>query len=424
MSSGEGLIWTMRDSSCADDGEDDTAVAPHDDDRRLLVVEPEFARVLRVLERDGNTLSAIIRQAWDSGTLRVMTKKTPVRASNVHVSIIGHITRDEFRRYFRTTEAANGFANRFLLACAKRARSLPFGGSLQPGALLPLTKRLDDVLMFAETLDDASAEASLAPDARRLWADVYETLSEGRPGMVGAVTARAEAQALRLAAVYAVLDKTLNIHREHLEAALAVVGYAEASARYVFDEATGDGLADEILAALRCRPPGMTRTELRDFFDRNKSGEDIVRALEMLRSQGLASAVSEKTGGRPTERWIARSTTETTLTTKAPAATPSVAPVVSVVSGGPAAASAVPSVGSPAARRVPYSELSPFQRELFEASGELHDIEVTHAPVAPAPGNARTRGATPPKLREHLTAASLQSALARRMRENAKGEAQ
>lgn len=391
LSSGEGLIWTMRDPQGGneDDEEEKGAALSNQDEKRLMIVEPEFARVLRVLERDGNTLSAIIRQAWDSGTLRVMTKKNPVAASNVHVSIVGHITRDEFRRYFRTTEAANGFANRFLLACAKRARVLPFGGNLDPATLAPFTKRLDDILLFAEEVDPNDAEATLGPDARTLWAAVYPALSEGRAGMVGAVTARAEAQALRIAAVYAVLDKSLVIDRAHLEAALAIVAYAEASARYVFDNAARDAVADEILSVLQRRPDGMTRTELRDLFDRNKSGEEVSRALDLLHRQGLASMRTEKTSGRPAERWgstgaAATPTTETTLTTEAPTTTPLVVKVVSVVpppsATGPLRSTEAP---EPCVRRVNYADLSAFQRDLFDAHGTVHGVEVTDA-VAPS----------------------------------------
>jgi hypothetical protein len=43
---------------------------------RLLVLEGEFASTLRVMGRDGNTLSAVIRNAWDSGNLRILSKNT------------------------------------------------------------------------------------------------------------------------------------------------------------------------------------------------------------------------------------------------------------------------------------------------------------------------------------------------------------
>lgn len=176
LSSGEGLIWAVRDHDVDDDDEED-APPPELEDKRLLVMEPEWARVLRVLERDGNTLSAIIRQCYDSGQLKVLTRKSPVAASDVHVSIIAHVTASEFQKLFRDTEAANGFGNRFLLGCAKRSKVLPFGGNLDANDMLPVQAELDDVIQFVETLDPDDAEIHLGPDARELWASVYPELS-------------------------------------------------------------------------------------------------------------------------------------------------------------------------------------------------------------------------------------------------------
>ena len=72
----------------------------------MLVLESEFGSVLKVIAREKNTLSAIIRQAWDTGTLRTLTKNAPAHATNAHISIIGHITRDELRRGIAETEIA------------------------------------------------------------------------------------------------------------------------------------------------------------------------------------------------------------------------------------------------------------------------------------------------------------------------------
>src|SRR5262249_4622879 len=124
LSSGEGLIWQVRDpiekhEPIKQKGRvidyQDVITDKGVDDKRLLIVEPEFALVLKTASCDGNTLSAIIRQAWDDGNLRSLTKSSPARATDAHISIIGHITKDELRRYLEDTETANGFANRFLL---------------------------------------------------------------------------------------------------------------------------------------------------------------------------------------------------------------------------------------------------------------------------------------------------------------------
>src|SRR5437763_14431983 len=80
--------------------------------------------------------------------------------------------------------------------------------------------------------------------ARSLWYQVYEKLSDGKPGLLGAVTSRAEAQVMRLACLYALLDCSTVISRKHLEAALALWQYCENSARFIFGDDLGDPVAD------------------------------------------------------------------------------------------------------------------------------------------------------------------------------------
>src|SRR5262249_54043770 len=92
---------------------------------------------------------------------------------------------------------------------------------------------------------------------------------------------------------------------EHLRAALALWEYCETSARYVFGDALGDPVADEILRALRNNPDGLTRTAIRDLFGRNRNADQIGRALALLLQNGLARVVSEQRDGGPAERWFA-----------------------------------------------------------------------------------------------------------------------
>ena len=311
LSSGEGLIWAVRDPIWTrspvrkggrvidyEEAESDPGVA----DKRLLVFEPELASALRVLGREGNTLSAMLRQAWDTGVLRTLTKNTPAKATGAHISIIGHITRDELRRYLTRTEIGNGFANRFLWICVKRARVLPEGGNISRVDFAPLLRDLSESIQHVQSL--GQIEIQRDKGARALWCEVYPKLSEGSPGFFGAVTSRAEAQVMRLALVYALLDRSGYITRGHLAAALATWAYAEASSRHIFGDGLGEPMADETLRALRDRPDGMTRTQIRDVFKRNRSSNEINRALELLLAHGLARVVSEPTGGRPVERWF------------------------------------------------------------------------------------------------------------------------
>ena len=256
------------------------------------------------MSHDGNTLSANVKQGWDGNTLQIMTKNSPSKSTNSHISIVGHITREELLRYLTETEAANGFANRFLWLMVRRSKELPWGGDWHTVDKEPLVESLESAIAFGRKL----TRISWGEEAGEMWEAVYGTLSEGKPGLFGAVTGRAEAQTMRIAALYAVMNRSYRIESQHLEAALALWQYAEDSARYIFGDATGDPEADQILEALRAAGKvGMSRTEIRDLFGRNKKADRINRALALLLQSGRVRREREEdTGGRPSERWFAK----------------------------------------------------------------------------------------------------------------------
>ncbi|MFL6451982.1 MAG: hypothetical protein ACJ746_30595 [Bryobacteraceae bacterium] len=177
-------------------------VDPGVEDKRMLVIEAEFARTLDTIARDGNTLSSVIREAWDSGTLNVLTKNNSATSTNAHISVIGHITVEELLKKLSATETANGFGNRFLWIYVTRSKLLPFGGQLSEDALDPIASRLRNAKLFAERC----GQIRFDNEAAKLWCEVYPKLSEGAKGLVGKMTSRSEAHAFRLATLYAVLD--------------------------------------------------------------------------------------------------------------------------------------------------------------------------------------------------------------------------
>lgn len=301
LSTGEGLIHAVRDATYkfGKDGNEQLA-DPGEFDKRLTAVEPEFARLLRAAGRETNTLSAQLRLAWDAPkVMRTMTRAAPLTATGAHISVIGHITLEELRRELNDVEAVNGFCNRFLWVAVRRSKLLPRGGSLRPDDLQPLGARLAKVVAWASTRSDIERDGGFWS----LWEETYPTLTADRPGLLGAVTSRAEAQVLRLALVYALLDSSQVIGRAHLEAALAVWGYCAASAAHVFGERLGDPLADAILALLpRADEGDLTRAEIFDHFGRHKRRAEIDVAIERLVTLGRVVVVREATGGRPVER--------------------------------------------------------------------------------------------------------------------------
>src|SRR5208283_2531081 len=129
MSSGEGLIWNVRDPILGRTKEGkgseaqyvECVIDPGVSDKRLMILESEFAAALQVMQREGNTLSRIVRDGWDRGDLAMLTKNSPARATGALLSILGHSTVDELRRNLTEIEMSNGYANRFLYACVRRS---------------------------------------------------------------------------------------------------------------------------------------------------------------------------------------------------------------------------------------------------------------------------------------------------------------
>jgi hypothetical protein len=304
LSTGEGLIASLQRASAPDDGDDKTHVDTRDTDvilqeQRSVFIETEFATVLRRMAQENNTLSNVLRQAWDGEELGTEVKKDPTSTAGSHVSVIGHITQADALRYLKTTDQQNGFANRFLWCCSKRSKYLPFGGGV-PDFTAQLEWMKDQRVRatgvsttLSVQMDDAAAE---------LWDSVYRSLVDRPPGVVGDVTCRAEAQVLRLALIYCFLSSMDSIiTRPHVAAALEVWRYCEDSVRWAFGEGTDTGDAGRVLAALKAiHPDALSRTAIVDLFGRHAPKTRIDAALHALMDAGaVVREERARADGRP-----------------------------------------------------------------------------------------------------------------------------
>jgi len=270
-------------------------------DRRLLAVAEEFASILHTIKRAQGHLSSLLRCAWDNGHLRMLDGSDPLRATNTHISLIAHITERELAQHLDPTEAHNGFANRCLWTSVHRSQCLPSGGALRAHELMPITHQLRQALDWAGTATDTVLSRDQA--AESLWEECYPDLSQARPGLFGAATSRAEAQVLRLSAIYAALDCSSLITVPHLEAALAVWEYCSASASELFGTSTGDLTADRIKLAIEESKDGLSRKQIRGLFHGHVSSDRIEAALEQLISLGVLTHHLQPGRGRHASVW-------------------------------------------------------------------------------------------------------------------------
>jgi hypothetical protein len=293
LSSGEGVIWAVRDPTAQD---------PGISDQRLLVIEPEFASALKAASREISTLSPTLRSGWDGRPLAILTRTAPARTSTAHIAIIGHITQHELRRHTTSLELANGYINRVLLIACRRQRLLPEGGDPDPLHNTGLDRMLAAALRQART----AGQIRLDPHARELWHHAYRRLAtEPHDGIIGQITARAEAHVIRLALLYALTDSKHHIGAPHLTAALALQDYAARSAAWALTDATGDPLAEQIHATLRQHPGGLTRSQISQTLNHNQPAGQIDHALNALNAAGRVTTTQIPTGGRPAQLWTA-----------------------------------------------------------------------------------------------------------------------
>jgi len=254
LSSGEGLIHHVRDPIEKLVKGERTITDEGVPDKRLLVLESEFSHALKQFSRDGNVLSNVMRDAWDSKpVLRTLTKNSPTRATGAHISIIAHATPEDLTRYLADNECANGLGNRFMFVLTHRARLLPNPTRARSEAVEALIDDLRDALDFARRV----GEIRRTSRAAALWEGLYPDLTRDQPGLVGKLLARSEAHVTRLSCLYAVVSRSDVIDVEHIKAALALWDYVEASTRAIFAGRSGDDAADRIRAEML---PGQSLT--------------------------------------------------------------------------------------------------------------------------------------------------------------------
>lgn len=294
LSSGEGVIGRLADSKIA------AGEIPRIRDSRLHIAEEEAGTAFTRMKRDGNSLSGVMRQAWDGRPLSTLTRKDEggLIAKEPLVSVIMQVTPDELRTGLGDIELVNGFMNRFVLAWTERVRMLPFGRPVDPDSLRRPVAHLQQSL--SKLPAEGKLELDWAPDARDLYASAIYPSLRPLPGRLAAMTARGAPIIRRLAGIYCIARGAVALSVEDLAAAVAIWNYSIASARYIYGGVVFSPLAQQLLDALEAAgDAGLGLTGLRDAVGGQKikkpSWDSALRELQLSR-QVLAER--EKTSGR------------------------------------------------------------------------------------------------------------------------------
>jgi hypothetical protein len=235
LSSGEGLIAALKERNEGEKNE-----------YRTLNIEEEFGRVLIQGKRTENILSQVLRQLYDGEAVSVLTKDA-VEVEGVHFCQLGHITPAELRKRLSQLSTLDGFANRYLWPYVRTEKRIPRVKPIPDDVVQPLVEDLnrifkwvlektmtvvpvtlpgnqkEDTAVPLQSVETHKVEVTMNEEAATLWDTEYgEVLKERSNSYTNDLCARAQTHVIRLALLYAILDRSLFITLPHLKAALAV----------------------------------------------------------------------------------------------------------------------------------------------------------------------------------------------------------
>lgn len=292
LSSGEGLVMRLTEPDNENEG-----LRKNRKENQSIIILSEFASMLQVKRREGNTLSPLIRDAWDSRPLEILTKHSPMKCTNYHLGLIGHITLNELQTLVGATDYSNGLLNRFLFVYVQRHAVLPNPPGLGESELANFKSRVRTLM---ESVSQIS-EVKMTRASEDIWTELYTAITtiEDENNKVEDMIARSEAYVLRLALIYALSDGKSIIEPEHLFAAYAAWGYCYNSTKFILNNYYG--LAKKIIKYLKEQVVAVNKTDLFNAFNNNVSKQDLDRTLQYLVSQQIIAIYPETTNGRPRE---------------------------------------------------------------------------------------------------------------------------
>ena len=312
LSTREGLAFLIHDGYM-----DGKTEVPAMEDKRLWVVESEFVNVLQQGKREGNTLSAAVRDCWDGNSIKPATKGTQMWATDPHVCLSAAITPFELLAKVGANDLSNGFMNRFLPIFAERTQVVPFPVATADAVINELASRVCEMLKFCGSgrwVERNMLYVSLSGEAKALWEELYcgELDNRSHGERINTLIERRAPMLRRIAMLMALTDCSSTVEVRHLNAALAWIRYSIESVKYVFatgieeaETAEVNEAADKIVAFVRERGR-VTRSQLNaECFSGHASKVELDDAIVALLTANPPRIAMEEVrtgaGRRPTK---------------------------------------------------------------------------------------------------------------------------
>jgi hypothetical protein len=260
-----------------------------------LIIEEEFGRILRLIQRQGSVLSTALRELYDGSLFNFLTKNNPLKLI-AYICVVTHITEVELLSLIKTDDIYSGFLNRFMIFWTKSEKLISRPKPLDPMVKKAIIEELREIVEYSLTIK----KIKWSLEAEELWDNIYHIIhnEEYTTGVSGALLARASSSISRLSATYALLDKKDTIERAHLENAYSLWLCSADSTKYLFDGCSKNTLSDSILRVLVDCGGSLTKTEIRECLDHNISVSKFNKSLQNLIKNKRIACERVKTKGR------------------------------------------------------------------------------------------------------------------------------
>ena len=287
LASGEGLISKITDPVMGLDSKGlEVTKVKGSDDKRVLVIESEAGAVFVNIAMN-QRYEKQLTSAYDGSPMESVTKSDHFKCARPHVSIIGHMTVDEWLDRLTRAQTSNGFMNRFLV-CPIKSVSTNWNMTA-PNEIVGLSDAIDRLKKNLEAFAVGPRIFELDDEAEALRVETVEWRHAHQPkGVMRSLTQRHHNHLLKLACTYAAADGTNIVNADHVRAARSVVAYSHRSLACWFGDKWMDE-RDDFLTLWKTHHQfaPVNLTEIAGMYARNMSAAKRDRLLERLQRDGV-----------------------------------------------------------------------------------------------------------------------------------------